>query len=682
MHEGRAADAGAFGQGDEAFAAFVAREHVLHLRQKAVAAAGAKQQRGAGRAGKVVHGLAARLQLDERGDGLAVAARAGQAGDGGAVNAPVAAEDEQVIDAAALEGGIQPVARLEGEGRRVVPVPLPRARPALGADDDGDGFISHFHLGHGFFLGVNERAARVAEFLGVGLDFADHEAAQGGGAVQNFLQGGLLLAQLGQLLLDADGFQPRQLPQADVQNVVGLRWREGKAGDERGLRFVAFADDGDHFVDVEQHGLPPFQNVDALAHLAQPVLAAARDGALAEGDPFGKHVPQRLLHGLAVQPHHRQVHGGRGFQAGVRQQRLRQLLLADGAAFGREHDAHGRLFARFVAHFVQHGQQCGLELRLLLRQGLFARAHLGVGDFFDFFQHFLRGNAGGQLGHHHLPLAARQLFHLPARAHFQAAAPGAVGVFDVAGGADDLPAAGVVRPGQQGKKRFVAQGLVANERHAGIGHFAQVVAGNFAGQAHGDAAGAIEQRKGQARGQLARLFGAAVVVGREVHRAFVYFLQQQLRDARQARFGVAHGGCAVAIAAAEVALPVNERVAQRKVLRHAHQRVVRGAVAVRVELAQHVAHHARAFHGLGPAGRVGARKAQPHAAHGVEDAALHGLLPVAHIRQGAALDHAQRVFQIRLLRVGRQRRGVIVAAGAGLRAEKVFVTHAVQSLVF
>ena len=201
MHEGRAADAGAFGQGDEAFAAFVAREHVLHLRQKAVAAAGAKQQRGAGRAGKVVHGLAARLQLDERGDGLAVAARAGQAGDGGAVDAPVAAEDEQVIDAAALEGGIQPVARLEGKGCRVVPVPLPRARPALGADDDGDGFISHFHLGHGFFLGVNERAARIAEFLGVGLDFADHQAAQGGGAVQNFLQGGLLLAQLGQLLL-------------------------------------------------------------------------------------------------------------------------------------------------------------------------------------------------------------------------------------------------------------------------------------------------------------------------------------------------------------------------------------------------------------------------------------------------------------------------------------------------
>ena len=103
--------------------------------------------------------------------------------------------------------------------------------------------------------------------------------------------------------------------------------------------------------------------------------------------------------------------------------------------------------------------------------------------------------------------------HLHLRWQSQAAAPGAVGVFDVAGGADDLPAAGIVRPGQEGKKRFVAQGLVANERHAGIGHFAQVVAGNFAGQAHGNAAGAIEQRKGQARAMEKRLLIIKFVTG-------------------------------------------------------------------------------------------------------------------------------------------------------------------------
>jgi hypothetical protein len=39
------------------------------------------------------------------------------------------------------------------------------------------------------------------------------------------------------------------------------------------------------------------------------------------------------------------------------------------------------------------------------------------------------------------------------------------------------------------------------------------VAGDFGGQAHGNAAGAIEQRERQPRGQLARLFGGAVVVG-------------------------------------------------------------------------------------------------------------------------------------------------------------------------
>jgi hypothetical protein len=40
--------------------------------------------------------------------------------------------------------------------------------------------------------------------------------------VQQVLQRGLFLAQFGQFLLDLDGFQARQLAQADFQDVFGL----------------------------------------------------------------------------------------------------------------------------------------------------------------------------------------------------------------------------------------------------------------------------------------------------------------------------------------------------------------------------------------------------------------------------------------------------------------------------
>jgi hypothetical protein len=71
-----------------------------------------------------------------------------------------------------------------------------------------------------------------------------------------------------------------------------------------------------------------------------------------------------------------------------------------------------------------------------------------------------------------------------------------------AGRADDLAAAGVVGAGDDGHQFAVAELVVLDQRHAGVGHFAQVVAGDFGGQAHGNAAGTVEQAEGQPRGQL------------------------------------------------------------------------------------------------------------------------------------------------------------------------------------
>jgi hypothetical protein len=240
------------------------------------------------------------------------------------------------------------------------------------------------------------------------------------------------------------------------------------------------------------------------------------------------------------------------------------------------------------------------------------------------------------------------------------AAPAAIRLGDVGRRADDLAAARVVGAGHDGEQFVVCELGRLDQRDAGIGDLAQVVAGDLGGQADGDAAGAIEQRERQARRQLLRLLCAAVVVWNEIDRALVDLVEQQVGDAGQPRLRVTHRRRAVAVAAAEVALAVDQRIALRKILRHAHQRVVGGLVAVRMEAAQHVADDPGALDRLGAGG---AAEAQAHARHRIEDAALHRLLAVAHVGQGAALDDAQRVFEIGALRVRRQVEPGVVTVG-------------------
>jgi ribosomal protein S5 len=112
---------------------------------------------------------------------------------------------------------------------------------------------------------------------------------------------------------------------------------------------------------------------------------------------------------------------------------------------------------------------------------------------------------------------------------------------------------------------------------------------------------------------------------------------------------------------------------------------------VRVKAPEHVADHAGALDRFRT--RAG-RERQAHARHRVEDAALHRLLTVADVRQGAALDDAQRVFEVGALRVvgdadgvvgGRGRRGrkeiheVRDGAGAGSKGAKC-IEHAAPCL--
>ena len=179
---------------------------------------------------------------------------------------------------------------------------------------------------------------------------------------------------------------------------------------------------------------------------------------------------------------------------------------------------------------------------------------------------------------------------------------------------------------------------VVDDRHDGVDDLAEVVRSDVRRHSDGDAGGAVDEQVREPRRENRGLAARLVVVGLEVDRVRVDVAQQLGRNAREARLGVAHRRRGIVVDVPEVALPLDERVAHRERLRQADERVVDRGVAVRVVGAHDVADDARGLL---------ERPVRLHAGlvHPVEDAPVHGLQPVAHIRQGARDDHAHRVVE-------------------------------------
>ena len=157
--------------------------------------------------------------------------------------------------------------------------------------------------------------------------------------------------------------------------------------------------------------------------------------------------------------------------------------------------------------------------------------------------------------------------------------------------------------------------------------------------ADGDALRAVDDEVREAAGQNGGLGGGLVVVGHEVDGVGVDVGEHLAGDTRHAGFGVTHGGGRVAVDGAEVALAIDEDVAEAEGLGETDEGVVDGRVAVRVEVAHHVADHLR---------RLGVLlvELKAHLLHAVEDAAMHGLESVAGVGQGAADDDRHGVVEV------------------------------------
>ena len=179
--------------------------------------------------------------------------------------------------------------------------------------------------------------------------------------------------------------------------------------------------------------------------------------------------------------------------------------------------------------------------------------------------------------------------------------------------------------------------------NGGVDHLAHVVGRDVGRHPHGDALRTVDEEVGEPAREHHRLLVGTVVVADHVDGLFVYVGHELEGQRCQPALGVAHGrGAVVRAAAAEAAVTVDQRVAQRELLDHARQGLVDGRVPVGVVRPHHVAHDLGAL-------VVRAVGAQAPVEHGVQDAAVHRLEAVAHVRQGAGHDDRHGVLEERAL---------------------------------
>ena len=212
----------------------------------------------------------------------------------------------------------------------------------------------------------------------------------------------------------------------------------------------------------------------------------------------------------------------------------------------------------------------------------------------------------------------------------EAAPPGAIGLGEDLFGIDQDAAGRQVRPldeaGKVGGCRRSGIGRAADQPGKGRQDLARVVRRDAGRHPDGDAGGTVGQEVRECGRQDAGLRLAAVVGWSEIDRVLVDPFQERHGDGGEPCLGVAHGRRIIAVDIAEIALAVDQRVTLRETLRQANQGVVNRHIAVRVELADDVAHDPGAL-------LEAARRIEPQLAHGVEEAALHGLEAVAHVGQ-------------------------------------------------
>ena len=247
------------------------------------------------------------------------------------------------------------------------------------------------------------------------------------------------------------------------------------------------------------------------------------------------------------------------------------------------------------------------------------------------------------------------------RAHGDGAAAGLVRLADAVGTHDE-GAGGEIGSGQDlHELRDRGVGVVDKVARR-LDNLVEVMRRDIGRHAHGDARTTVDQQVGEAGGQDLGLGQGLVVVGTPINRVLLQVAQQLHGGFCQAALGVTHGRRGVAVDVAEVAMAIDERSAHGEPLGQADHGFVHRGVTMRMVLTDNFAD--------GPGGLLMRAVGEDAAlVHRVQDAAVHRLEAVAHVRQGAGGDNRHRVFDEGLLHLlaelrDLQRAAVDVLAGA------------------
>ena len=185
--------------------------------------------------------------------------------------------------------------------------------------------------------------------------------------------------------------------------------------------------------------------------------------------------------------------------------------------------------------------------------------------------------------------AARRFFLAPLGAQTESAAAGLVGFEDRLARLDDDAAGREIRARHHLDKFFNAGVRVLDQMQQRRAELIDVVRRDVGRHADRDARRAVGEQIGKRRRQHDGFEHAAIVVRAEIDGVFVEPFEDGGRDVGHARFGVARGGRIIAVDVAEVALAIDQRIAHGEILREARERIVDRLVAVRMQIAHHVA---------------------------------------------------------------------------------------------
>ncbi len=382
--------------------------------------------------------------------------------------------------------------------------------------------------------------------------------------------------------------------------------------DQDGLGLVLVANDLDDLVEIQIRNEKTAENFQPVINLGQPVLGTPHQHFAAVIEPFAQHLGKTQHLGHLAFDQHVHVQRNAALKLGQLEQRLHQQLGIDGAGARLDDDAN--VFGGLVAEVLDQRQLLVVEQ---LRQPLDQPRLL---------------NQPRNLGDDDLIGAAAGLFLGPARADAERAAAGDVGFFNGLARIDDHATGREIRAWhvvlhQRARARI---GIVDQEQRR-VAKLMRVVWRDRGCHADGDALRAVGEQVRECARQHNRLAFAAVVGRAEIDRVLVDAVDQQPRHLGEPRLRVTHGGRVIAVDVAEIALPVDQRIALREILREAHQRVIDRLVAVRMKFADDVADDAGALleGGAGIEAQLPHRKQHP---------AMHRLETVARVRQRAMHD--------------------------------------------